>query len=743
MLDLSTAKKLLVLERLVIGVEEPILIKGAGEFSAKIDSGNSGYNVIHGEDLYVNGDILVFATFNAEGEIRRISKKIQSYLDVNIGGGHVESRPVVLLDIKFADEDYKSVPFSVTNRSAQKNKVLICKDFISKELDALIDPGAENISSKGVEAELTEESTSITEGAGSDRAKRIGKGVLGAAWNLTKGAPTAITRMGNMAANFKQGQGGAFTGYVSSELKQLGKAVGDPFKGGKHTREYEDFKKNEKLKKKVETEVDPDGARNVAQSENIAQLSGVPGADAKNTSVFGILDYDGYISGKKEPVSSQKNFKDLVLKYLASREAAAQAGNNSQKNIKKESYIPEAAEEPQQPQPQQEINVNPEEQQLSPDEMNAIQQEMEEEQKIFSPYEARNYFRFNMMHFYEEGESKEASQATTDSFNNFMKKHSGQIENYANQFFNSLGSGRFHPASSASITFINNIKMLMESDSDLTGVFFVAYGDAESRDYSFFKRQSLILTKDAVNEKAEARKLIRTYNKLRNEWMNDKYLKNLPIQVPNMPGRNWIKLMQKDPAAALSQLRKSLDLPNLYAAEDTIRTWFTSKTEKILKELVDFFSEFRVKDQNNLSDSKKEIFALVKKNLTNYTPPEPSVAKIGEMRKDYDVIKLKWSKDPILQRIDLELFGQTSLSKYEDFLSGLKKNGATYLKGILQKMNAYKEGDYFTEGQIAKAISILQSFVEFWNNELNKLKPDEINWIRDNNVLEPYKPNNK
>ena len=58
----------LTLEKMVIGVEEPILIKGIGEIVAKVDSGNSGYNVIHGEDLIVQGNILTFKTENKDGK---------------------------------------------------------------------------------------------------------------------------------------------------------------------------------------------------------------------------------------------------------------------------------------------------------------------------------------------------------------------------------------------------------------------------------------------------------------------------------------------------------------------------------------------------------------------------------------------------------------------------------------------------------------------------------------------------
>ena len=101
----------LTLEKMVIGVEEPILIKGIGEMLAKIVSGNSGYNVIHGEDFIIQGDIITFKTFDKNGTERRVSKKIKETLNVNIGGGHIQERPVVELNVKFAGDDYKKSSF--------------------------------------------------------------------------------------------------------------------------------------------------------------------------------------------------------------------------------------------------------------------------------------------------------------------------------------------------------------------------------------------------------------------------------------------------------------------------------------------------------------------------------------------------------------------------------------------------------------------------------------------------------
>lgn len=147
----------LQLEKLVIGLEEPIFIKGIGEFVAKIDSGNGGFNVIHGEDVYQNGGVLVFKTYDKDNELKQVSKKLIQYINVNIGSGKVEQRPVIELDIKFGDKEYEKIPFSVANRTSNQHKVLICKDFIQNQLNALIDVSGKMLSDKGVEVEYIKE----------------------------------------------------------------------------------------------------------------------------------------------------------------------------------------------------------------------------------------------------------------------------------------------------------------------------------------------------------------------------------------------------------------------------------------------------------------------------------------------------------------------------------------------------------------------------------------------------------
>lgn len=86
---IDSLEKKMVFERLVIGLEEPLTIKGLGQLKAKVDSGNGGYNVIHGRDFQQEGELLTFTTLNGSGEERRVQYPIVDYIDVNIGGGNV------------------------------------------------------------------------------------------------------------------------------------------------------------------------------------------------------------------------------------------------------------------------------------------------------------------------------------------------------------------------------------------------------------------------------------------------------------------------------------------------------------------------------------------------------------------------------------------------------------------------------------------------------------------------------
>lgn len=207
-----------LLERLVIGLEEPVLIKGLGELQAKIDSGNGGYNVIHGTDFHQQGNELMFTTNDNFGHEKKMQATVIDTIQVNMGGGNIENRPVIELDIKFGGEDYRKIPFSVSDRSSNTNPILISKGFVENELEALIDVGAKNISNDGIEVVYGEGIGGFLKGA----ASMAGKGL----WNTTKGVVKTGASAIKNAGDILQGKEGAFDG-VKAGLKQgIGGAIG-------------------------------------------------------------------------------------------------------------------------------------------------------------------------------------------------------------------------------------------------------------------------------------------------------------------------------------------------------------------------------------------------------------------------------------------------------------------------------------------------------------------------------------
>jgi hypothetical protein len=138
------------LEKNVLGLEEIINLAGLGKLQAKLDSGNGAYNVLHGENIKVNGRTVSFTTMNG----KTLQKQIQDTITINVGAGNTEDRPVVLFDVQIGGTTFPNIPFSIGNRADNIHKVLIGKTFIQKELDALIDVGMKNIADKGIKVEI-------------------------------------------------------------------------------------------------------------------------------------------------------------------------------------------------------------------------------------------------------------------------------------------------------------------------------------------------------------------------------------------------------------------------------------------------------------------------------------------------------------------------------------------------------------------------------------------------------------
>ncbi len=137
-------------EKSVVGLIEFFDVDGVGKIPAKLDSGNGAFNVLHGEDIQEQGNKVVFKTVNN----KRLTKDKKDNITINVGAGNTEDRPVVEFDFKIGNKEFKNVPFSIGDRTSNIYKILVGKDFIENELDALIDVSAENIAHKNIEADI-------------------------------------------------------------------------------------------------------------------------------------------------------------------------------------------------------------------------------------------------------------------------------------------------------------------------------------------------------------------------------------------------------------------------------------------------------------------------------------------------------------------------------------------------------------------------------------------------------------
>jgi len=130
-----------------LGLIETITFKELGPIEAKIDSGNGAYNVLHGinlkysglDDNYEGKSHVTFETVDG----KTIKKRVIEFIDINIGSGNIEERPVVEFDIEIGDKTYPNTKFSIGDREENEYKILVGKDFI-EQLGGIIDVSAEN-----------------------------------------------------------------------------------------------------------------------------------------------------------------------------------------------------------------------------------------------------------------------------------------------------------------------------------------------------------------------------------------------------------------------------------------------------------------------------------------------------------------------------------------------------------------------------------------------------------------------
>ena len=136
-------------EKQVFGLIEFFDLDEVGKIPAKLDSGNGAYNVLHGEDIQIQGDKVFFRTENG----RTLLKDKKGEITINVGAGNIEERPIVEFDFSIGNKQFTNIPFTLSDRGTNLYKILVGKEFIENELDALIDVSQENIADEDFEAE--------------------------------------------------------------------------------------------------------------------------------------------------------------------------------------------------------------------------------------------------------------------------------------------------------------------------------------------------------------------------------------------------------------------------------------------------------------------------------------------------------------------------------------------------------------------------------------------------------------
>lgn len=123
----------------ILGLIETITFKELGPVAAKIDSGNGAYNVLHGTDIKKSSNSVTFVTVND----KTLTLPLQEYINIDVGSGNIERRPVVLFDIEIGGKLYPKTKFSIGDRTANDYKILVGKDFIAM-LGGIIDVTKQN-----------------------------------------------------------------------------------------------------------------------------------------------------------------------------------------------------------------------------------------------------------------------------------------------------------------------------------------------------------------------------------------------------------------------------------------------------------------------------------------------------------------------------------------------------------------------------------------------------------------------
>lgn len=109
-----------------LGLVEEIQIEGIGIVKAKTDTGNSAHNVLHGIVQGMENGNVTFQTIDN----KVVTFPYEEEINIHIGSGNKESRPVVRFNIIINNQKYEGVPFSIADRSENEYMALLGEEFI-------------------------------------------------------------------------------------------------------------------------------------------------------------------------------------------------------------------------------------------------------------------------------------------------------------------------------------------------------------------------------------------------------------------------------------------------------------------------------------------------------------------------------------------------------------------------------------------------------------------------------------
>lgn len=122
------------------GYKEVMTIKPFGDIVAKFDTGNSGTNVIHAENMEVKGKKVTWSLYN-----KTITSDIISKEGIKVGGlrDYEEDRYLIKLDVQFAGTLYTDVEFTLDDRE-DRTHILLDRQFMNR-LNVMVDPSRKYI----------------------------------------------------------------------------------------------------------------------------------------------------------------------------------------------------------------------------------------------------------------------------------------------------------------------------------------------------------------------------------------------------------------------------------------------------------------------------------------------------------------------------------------------------------------------------------------------------------------------